>query len=283
MSATNTFDINFLFWNTCNNLLINEINEIVEENNIDVILLVEYDTGNSLLSQNLKSNLGVDFFDNNIGRIFKGFKLVSKFDSKQYSVKEEDSRYIIFTFEIANVSIIIGVCHLPSKLYLHGDSDRRLMLQNFIEDIEESEDKTKNNKVILVGDFNYDPFEDSFVSLDGINTTMSKDVALTSKRKASKREAAFFYNPMWSFFGDNGKGKVNGTYYWNSNRNINYYWHIHDQVLVRPELIPNFSEDDLDILSETSNYKFTRKGKDGIQKIDYNISDHLPIKFNIVF
>jgi exonuclease III len=283
MTTTNTFDINFLFWNTCNKSLINEINEIVIENNIDVIFLVEYDTENLLLSQNLKSNLGVDFFDNNIGRIFKGFKLVSKFESVQYSVKEEDSRYIIFTLEIGRVTIIVGVCHLPSKLYLPEDSDRRLMLQNFKEDIELLEDQTNNNKVILVGDFNYDPFEQSFVSLDGINTTMSKEVALGKTRRVAGREAAFFYNPMWSFYGDNGKGSVNGTYFRNSNRNVNYYWHILDQVLIRPELIPNFSDDSLDILTETSNYKFTRKGKDGIQKVNGNISDHLPIKFNIVF
>ena len=45
---------------------------------------------------------------------------------------------------------------------------------------------------------------------------------------------------MWGFLGDNGCGNVSGTMYYNSSDAINYYWHLYDQVLIRPELIDTF-------------------------------------------
>lgn len=84
-----------------------------------------------------------------------------------------------------------------------------------------------------------------------------------------------FYNPMWSFLGDDRKPY--GTYYYGGSGIDNTYWHIYDQVIIRPALRERFVDNNLKILTETSSrYLLNSKGHP-----DTEISDHLPIMFEI--
>ena len=112
----------------------------------------------------------------------------------------------------------------------------------------------------------------------GLHSVMDKSV-INNNGKATVRgnEYEFLYNPMWGFLGDTGKGKVAGTMYYNSSKSINFYWHIYDQVLIRPELIDFFDDSLLDIITRINQKQLVTSNF----VIDKQYSDHLPIKFNL--
>ena len=80
---------------------------------------------------------------------------------------------------------------------------------------------------------------------------------------------------MWRFLGD--ETHPYGTYYHNNNSTINTYWNLYDQVIIRPALRERFVDASLKIITETqTQYLLDNKGHP-----DKNISDHLPIIFEI--
>lgn len=277
--------INFLFWNTNRANLYDAIVDLIFEYKIDLILLVECEMDGQALVNKINSFFGNVYLDNSFEYSpFKGLRIISRFENDCFTIKQDHERYSVLEISISNeIKFILGVCHLPSKLHLENNSDRRLPLKSFINDIEETEKELKTNNTVLIGDFNYDPYDVDFVSIDVLNSTMSKEIALTKSRNSYEYESRFFYNPMWSFFGESGKGIVNGTYYRNSGKNVNYFWHILDQVLLRSEMIDNFSENELEIIIKTNLFNFTRINSRGVTVIDDNFSDHLPLKFSLIF
>jgi mRNA deadenylase 3'-5' endonuclease subunit Ccr4 len=87
----------------------------------------------------------------------------------------------------------------------------------------------------------------------------------------------FFYNPMWRLFGDNTPG-VPGTYYYGSGNQVNYFWNIFDQILLRPKLLPYFDEKSLQILSDVGDKSLLNKR--GLPNTSF-ASDHLPVLFQL--
>ena len=114
------------------------------------------------------------------------------------------------------------------------------------------------------------PYESGMVSPAGFNAVMTQNIAKKQQKTFQFKKYPYFYNPMWGLFGDSSTG-VPGSYYYPQEP----YWNIFDQVLIRPELIPHFSIQDLEIISFCKNENFLNDA--GV--IDKNISDHLPLKF----
>ena len=85
----------------------------------------------------------------------------------------------------------------------------------------------------------------------------------------------FFYNPMWGRFGDTTEGPA-GTYYRLASSFAEYFWHIHDQVLIRPHLLDSFDEKSVRVLTVCGGRRFVRKS--GIPD-QSRVSDHLPLLF----
>jgi hypothetical protein len=79
---------------------------------------------------------------------------------------------------------------------------------------------------------------------------------------------------MWATFGDRDSSPP-GTYYYNSGAEVNYFWNVFDQVLLRPSLI-NYMADDKGVTVVTE-----LQGKSLLNvtgRPDRTaMSDHLPI------
>lgn len=121
------------------------------------------------------------------------------------------------------------------------------------------------------------PFETGLVSAAGLNAVMTRQIALRETRTVKGKEYPFFYNPMWSHFGDAG-GTPSGTYYYSGARHREFFWHIFDQVLIRPALIDSFQNESLKILSTDGAISFLSNR--GVP--DPSVaSDHLPILFEL--
>lgn len=68
-----------------------------------------------------------------------------------------------------------------------------------------------------------------------------------------------------------------GTYYNNNGGTTATYWNIFDQVIIRPAIRKRFNDKNLKILTSVSG----RSLLDANGHPDINISDHLPIMFEI--
>lgn len=141
--------------------------------------------------------------------------------------------------------------------------------------IREVEDKLKHRRTVLVGDFNLNPFDPPFIDAKGLHAVVSRKHAESGSRLIGAESYPFFYNPMWNFFGD-ATGPP-GTLRYGTTEQVAHFWHMFDQVLVRPDLLGSFRTSDVQILSDDGVESFlTPSGnpKD-------SISDHLPIVFKL--
>lgn len=128
-----------------------------------------------------------------------------------------------------------------------------------------------------MGDLNANPFEDGLVKADALHGVMSRAVASRGKRRVKFRYYPFFYNPMWGRFGESTDGP-SGTYYYTHSSYKEFFWHMTDQVLLRPDLMASFQDEDLKVLTVDGDRLFLTKR--GIPDASV-ASDHLPVLFRL--
>jgi hypothetical protein len=127
-----------------------------------------------------------------------------------------------------------------------------------------------------VGDFNLNPFDYGAVVANGLHGVMTKAIASEGSRVINGVEFPFFYNPMWSRLGDQSPGPP-GSYFYRSARHVNLFWNTFDQVLVRPDLIDEFQDKSLRVLTAVRGINLIKRGRP--DKATY--SDHLPLVFQL--
>jgi hypothetical protein len=180
-----------------------------------------------------------------------------------------------FTFRVlklpVHLEVLIMIVHLSSKMYWKEDSQAHECL-NLSAQIREEEKRAGHSRTLLVGDFNMNPFEAGMISAVGLNATMCREIALRQQRNIQGRSYPFFYNPMWNHFGDDREG-ISGTYYYERNEHVNFYWNMFDQVLVRPDLIGRLPRDGVKILTNIGGVPLVSERGKPDQTV---ASDHLP-------
>lgn len=265
------------FWNiNKNEKAVTFVGQFAKENEIDFLILFECETNPAdiLLELNSSSNSYYYYpsFSSDFVTIFTRFSaslLRDVMDDFRISAKEYLSPVGL------NVNFIF--LHYPSKLFFE-EADQDAYSSEIRRFIEETEEKTKNDRTIILGDFNMNPFQKAMIQSTGLHSTFDKKIAMKGERVIKNKNYQFLYNPMWSFFGEKGKGSVNGTYYYSSATPTCYFWNIFDQVLLRPSLLDSvFDEDSLNIVNSIKDTSLLNN----IGSIDKKISDHLPIEFEL--
>lgn len=175
---------------------------------------------------------------------------------------------------IEDNTILCGI-HLNSQIYSDNDERREIDIEQIVGDIRNLEDEIDTQNTIIVGDFNFNPYDKSCVSARYFHGIPIYEDAKRESRTVAGREFYMFYNPMWNFLGD--FNEPYGTYYHNSSDTINPYWNVYDQVIIRPVLRNRFADENLKIITKTATISLLDKNKHP----DLNISDHLPITFEI--
>jgi len=210
----------FLFWNIGRKPLAQLVSELAEIHGVDVIMLAECETdpGAMLRALNRTPETGFHFPASFSERtvIFTRFSrefLQPAFESERISIRRLALP--------ARAPVLLATVHLPSKLYWMGESQAFECVE-LARRIEVEEQTAGHRRTILVGDFNMNPFETGVVSAVGLNSVMSRRVASRETRTVQGREYRFFYNPMWSHFGDAGDDTA-GSYYYDAGEHVNYY------------------------------------------------------------
>lgn len=271
--------MNVLFWNLKqNNVCFDVICHIAREESIDVMAFAEFPSGANEVAalltklQSVKpSFMHHPHNQNSRVEIF--------FDSSSYTVdpiKNDDRLSFKMIKKLTGLTEINFVfCHLQSKMH----KDEVDLTIEAVRNMSIIRDFEKNNgeMTVICGDFNLHPFESGMLADLGFNALMDSSIVQNRKtRVVSGNTQTYFYNPMWSLLGDIHLNDTPGTFYANG-PNVSYLWHMFDQVIMRPDVIPFFVKKDLRILAKGASYNLLSSG--GVISTKY--SDHLPIKFNL--
>jgi len=267
--------MNFGFWNINNKKNDQLLFDFAWENDLDIIMLGEssYQPSEVLLILN-KTNSAYYFAP---GIICEKIQFFVKFKPKLFKVVQETKRTSARKlFSLKFGEIIFITTHYNSKVNWSNEdqSAHTPTLKSLIDSVEK---RLGHKRTVICGDFNMNPFDVGMVQTTGLHSVMEKKTASRFTRTVDDNTYDFFYNPMWSFLGDLGKGKVSGTMYYSPSKPVSYHWNLFDQVLIRPELIPSFDDNLLDIVTQIGSVDLLNNS--GL--INTNYSDHLPIKFTL--
>lgn len=270
--------MNILFWNINKKYtFIKTIAEIVREEDIDIVAFAEFPEGYVAAFEHELTNVHpsvkhlvpvtpgkvelfykdatVDITPSYNGRRITVDKVHSKLDNEDY--------YFVF-------------CHLKDALM----TDKNQLpgyARHTVKEITGFENDVRSKRTIVCGDFNMDPYEQAMLEHDGFNAMQTSSIAMKRRRNVEDDSFEMFYNPMWGLYGDLHGQDVSGTYYYAPGQPIQQYWHIIDQVIMRPDVIPVFDKSQLKIVAKGCNYNLLNRN----DSISTQYSDHLPIKFNL--
>ena len=266
----------FLFWNINRRPLAGLVSDLAEIHQIDVVVLAECATDPSAMLQALNRPLGTGFHFPNAG-LCRKITVFTRFSGDSLEPVSETERTSIRRLTLpARKPVLLATAHLPSKLHWSAES-QAFECGELARQIVVEEQKAGHQRTILVGDLNVNPFEAGIAG--GLSSVMSRRIASRGTRTVQGREYRFFYNPMWSHFGD-AKSETAGSYYYDAGEHVNHYWHLFDQVLLRPELAERFDPSRLSIVRSAGGVSLvTEDGRpDGAK-----VSDHLPLVFEVEF
>lgn len=263
----------FVFWNLNNQPLQEIITHLSSHYDIDVLMFAESSIEPVILLKALNQTGRPQFFyAPSIG--CEKIKIFTRFREDFVKPIFESHRLTIRHLCLpGQTDILLAVSHFPSKIHW-DDTSQALESVKLANDIRSAEEQVGHSRTVLVGDLNMNPFEDGVVSAMGLHAIMSRGIAEKKYRIVQEKRYPFFYNPMWSFFGDASLGPP-GTYYYAKSRQKEYFWYIFDQVLIRPELLSLFNIEELLIIDCVG--KTSLLQSDGLP----SVSDHLPILFKL--
>jgi hypothetical protein len=264
-------ELSFLFWNT-RQLQDREILlQLAIDKSLDVICIAESGFEPMPTADALSVRTGKQFMNCPV----TGQKL-QLFARSEVGMKEVygivgNGRMTIQEFTFANEKYLLGITHGASKVNW-SDQDQFAEACVLSDIIREVEEKRHNERTILCGDFNMDPFHEGLIAAKAFHAMSTAESVMSGSRAIQSRKYSFFYNPMWSFFGDRTTGPA-GTHYYRHSGHVSYDWHMYDQVLLRPSCIKLLR--DIQIVVEVNGIKLC--GKNG--RPDTRFSDHFPIWF----
>ncbi len=267
---------NFLFWNVGGNPVSQLIGAAALSVDADCVVLCECSVDPSEVLEGLNQRSpDYHYAPGECQRL----KFFTRFEPRFLVPSFENARISIRRLTLpARKEILIAAAHLPSRLFHSPESlvQECIILAGYIEN---EEGIVGHKRTILPGDLNVNPFESGVVGTAGLHAVLSRGVAARGSRVVQDRQHHFFYNPMWSHFGDR-EDCPPGTYYYEKAEAVTYFWNMYDQVLLRPELLEGFTGDSLRILTAAG--PTTLLDLSG-RPDKVNASDHLPVVFGLNF
>ena len=172
---------------------------------------------------------------------------------------------------------LLVAAHLESPQRLRREEDRRDDVRELAARILSAEQQEQCQRTFVAADLNYDPYDLAVYGANYFHAAPTKALARQRQRTVNEKTWPFFYNPMWARFGD-ADGKTAGTYYKRTSDLDCPFWHIPDQLLLRPELLDYWQDDYLSVLTNVGGQSIIKR--DGVPD-KANFSDHLPLLFRL--
>lgn len=203
--------------------------------------------------------------------------IFDKYQDSEIVFTKEEQRFTIIIYNFGGEKYMVVGVHLDSPASYPDESDRYLKASVAYSTIALYIKTYAVKKMVIIGDFNMNPFDRGMVSELSFKATHCKQTAITVSGGKD-----YFYNPSWRIFSNDLTGKVKkppGTIHYVPRNKDTYvdYWHVFDQVLISPQLF-----------SKYSNHYEVLTGWNKVKLLDSNLipdrtkfSDHLPIAYTI--
>jgi exonuclease III len=267
----------FLFWNLNRKPLHDLIANLAATYSVDVLMLAECAISPARVLSTLNSRERVEY-DYAISPGCTKIRIFTRFSKRFIPAVQETDRLTIRHLRLPGLKdILLSVTHFPSQLHWKPSS-QAAECSHVSDLIRQVEAEVGHRRTVLVGDLNMCPFEAGVVNANGLHGVMSRNIAEARARTVQGRQYPFFYNPMWGFLGDVSPDHPPGTYYRRSAEHTEYFWYMLDQILLRPDLLDCFRNDDLRILVSNGGVSFLTE--QGLPNKSI-ASDHLPILFRL--
>ncbi|MBX9679100.1 MAG: endonuclease/exonuclease/phosphatase family protein [Gemmataceae bacterium] len=265
----------FLFWNVMGKDLRPLIAEAVRIHDVDILMLAESSVSDKELAASLISITGQPF--EAISDARDKVRVFSRLPKNLWIRRQTDhlsARMVIWSLNIGP-GILVAVTHFLSKKNVN-EGEQSMLAVELAKEISRVEDAVGYQRTVRVGDLNMNPFDAGVTGAQSLHAVMTKRLAARMERQVQGSAYRFFYNPMWGLFGDRTDGPP-GTFYKRSPGVIELFWHMLDQVLLRPTLMDSLAE--LRVLDSIGNAPLLTEGA-AIPNVSI-ASDHLPIFFRL--
>ena len=270
--------LNVLFWNVGRKDLTEQIVNLARSKEVDILVLVENLVEDDDLVRALNSQ-AKNLFHANKSLLCEKITVLSRFTSEQVRPIHENNRLTVRRIQLPEYpEFLLAAVHLMDKRSADATTQREeaRKMAIILGDVEREQ---QNDRLLLIGDFNMNPFEEGMVMAGGFHGSMSRQVAQKGSRIIQSDTYNYFYNPCWGLLGDL-RSEIPGTYYYNSGGHTCYEWNVFDQVLLRPGLIENFVRENLAIIHTDGVNSLVTEIKRPHKSV---YSDHLPLFFTLRF
>jgi endonuclease/exonuclease/phosphatase family protein len=226
------------FWNVDANVSPSRVAALAREWDADILILAENKIATGAVLGELNRGASRLYFPD-IG-LPDRLTILTRFQPEPSALIRDSLGVSIRNYRMPlSDSVLVVAVHLPSKLWKKTE-DQVLATTRLARLIREAEQNVGHTRTIVIGDLNMNPFEAGVVGSEGLHGVMDRRIASAVSRVVQGEPCRFFYNPMWSMLGDVGPSPP-GTYFYSSGSEVNYFWNMFDQVLIRPTLLDSFS------------------------------------------
>jgi len=183
------------------------------------------------------------------------------------SLGRQDNYYT--TLRDLTTNIFYISVHLPSQMFQHMDA-LKSFIRTFRGEIDDEIGNSSKQDILIIGDFNVNPFEKPMIDFDGFSASNSKSHRKEVTHLRSKKE--LYYNPTWTMY---GKNNFPGTKYFRRPSASSFdilEHHYLDQVVLSYSLSQKLTSESINVLEFTTNKTFFDSTSNSILQ-----SDHLPL------
>ncbi|MEQ9617087.1 MAG: endonuclease/exonuclease/phosphatase family protein [Phycisphaerales bacterium] len=217
-----------LFWNVNHSDLTSLVCSLAESTSADVIVLNENSVSSSTTLDRLHKEVSDEFFvpRTNSEKRFHCFCRHRTLDLREV---HSGFRISVRNLNISGNSSLLALVH-GVDIQNYDTEERQSFAQTLASELQFAKQNWRTNQLIVMGDFNMNPFDRGMNLAAGLNAMMTKACASAGTRRYLGQDYDLYYNPMWSYLGDLSEGPA-GTIY-DTSRQGPYGWSMLDQVIL---------------------------------------------------
>ncbi len=251
-----------------NKELTNLVCSLAHSTMADVVVLNENQVTSDETLCALQQGVSADFY---VPHSFskKRFHCFCRNPALDMSQVHDGSRTNVRKFRIGSHRALLALVH-GVDIRNHDTETRQEFAQELAGEMRFVKEEQGTDKLIMLGDFNMNPYERGMNLAAGLNAMMTRSCVTRGTRRHIGKTYDFYYNPMWSLFGDNTDGPA-GTVYDTSNQGP-YGWSMLDQVVINHSIVGMFH--DVQIITHAGAISLM---DDNGRPDSKNASDHFPI------